>query len=85
MVRPSERGVKGTRKGESSSLLCDRSFATGLATLVRGSSRRIHDNVGGPSGSIHEYQSDQPSSKASSTFARTALPGRKYEKVKNPC
>jgi len=85
MARQSEQGLKGTRKGESSSLLCDRSLATGFAPLVRGSSRRIHDYVGGPSGSIHEYQSDQPSSKASSAFARTALPGIKYEKIKNAC
>jgi hypothetical protein len=31
----------GTRKGESSQVLCDRSIPTGPAFLVRGSSRRI--------------------------------------------
>jgi hypothetical protein len=85
MARKSEQGLKGTRKGESSWLLCDRPVWAGLAPLVRGSSRRIHDYVGGPSGSIHEYQSDQPSSKASSAFARTALPGIKYEKPNEFC
>ena len=85
MAGQGEQRLKGTRKGESSRTLCDRSPATGFATLVRGSSRRIHDYVGKPLGLIHEYQSDQPSSKASSVFARTALPGTKYEKIKNPC
>jgi hypothetical protein len=32
---------QGTRKGESSQVLCDRSIPTGPAFLVRGSSRRI--------------------------------------------
>ena len=35
-----------------------------------------HDYAGGQSCSIREYQSDQPSSKAASTFARNALTQR---------
>ena len=66
----------GTRKGESSWPLCDRSLATGPAFLVRGSSRRITIMQAGGSRSIREYQSDQPSSKAASTFARNTPPRR---------
>jgi len=36
-----ERRLQDTRKGESSTLLCDTSLATKLAPLVRGSSRRF--------------------------------------------
>ncbi len=68
--------LKGTRKGESSRFLCDKPSSAGLAHLVRGSSRRIHDHVGNPSGRTHEYQSDQPSATASSAFARATLPER---------
>ena len=46
MIRQSEQRLKGTRKGESSHLLCDTLFAAELAPVVRGSSRRIHDYVG---------------------------------------
>jgi hypothetical protein len=42
----------------------------------------IAGNVGKPSGRIHEYQSDQPSSIASSAFARTALPTQELAKKK---
>lgn len=36
-----EQRSHGTRKGESSSVLCDRSTRTGPASIVRGSSRRM--------------------------------------------
>jgi|GEM_PF-1793351 hypothetical protein len=42
-----ERRSTHTRKGESSQALCDTSYATGLAQLVRGSSRRITTMLAG--------------------------------------
>jgi len=68
-----EQRPGGRRKGEPSCCAMRQAITAGPATLVRGSSRRIHDHVGNPSGLIHEYQSDQPSATASSAFARTAL------------
>ncbi len=41
-----------------------------------------HDYAGGLKGSIREYQSDQPSSKAASTFARNAASREEGEKKK---
>ena len=77
---PCERRPGNPRKGESSCYAMRQAITAGPATLVRGSSRRIHDHVGGTSrssgsrGLIHEYQSDQPSAKNLSAFARFALP-----------
>jgi hypothetical protein len=49
-----------------------------VSDRTRVSSRRQlptdHDYAGGLRGSIREYQSDQPSSKAAPTFARNASP-----------
>jgi hypothetical protein len=40
-----------------------------------------HDYAGGLNGSIREYQSDQPSLKAASTFARNAPPKKEDEEI----
>ena len=75
-----ERRPRGRRKGEPSCAAMRQACEAGFALLVRGSSRRILDHVGGLSRLIHEYQSDQPSATASSAFARIALQRRKKKK-----
>ena len=65
-----EQRSLGTRKGESS-LPAMRQTDRGWTRVS--SPRQLptdHDYAGGHSCSIREYQSDQPSSKATSTFAR---------------
>jgi len=71
---PCERRLRDPRKGEPSCFAMRQAITAGPATLVRGSSRRIHDHVGRTCVLIHEYQSDQPSAIYLSAFARFALP-----------
>jgi hypothetical protein len=78
-----EQRLGTTRKGEPSLTAMRQAREAGLAPLVRGSSRRIHDHVGSLQGLIHEYQSDQPSANRSSAFARIALPGNKMQNTLN--
>jgi hypothetical protein len=77
---PCERRPRDPRKGEPSRFAMRQAITAGPAILVRGSSRRIHDHVGNPSGRIHEYQSDQPSAINLSAFARFALPCMKLRR-----
>ena len=65
----------GTRKGEYSSELCDRSTPTGPAFLVRGSSRRITIMQAGSDARSANIRVINRRSKAASTFARNAPPG----------
>lgn len=59
------------------------SYATGPVGRIRATSPRQlptnHDYAGGPSGSIREYQGDQPSSTACSALAR-AVPSTKGDR-----
>ena len=76
-----EQRSLGTRKGESS-LPAMRQTLLGQTRVL--SPRQLptdHDYAGGHKRSIREYQSDQPSSKATSTFARNTS-GRRTEKEK---
>ncbi len=82
---PCERRLGIPRKGEPSCFAMRQAITAGPATLVRGSSRRIHDHVGGTKVLIHEYQSDQPSAKNLSAFARFALPYLKLRKEGKVC
>ena len=77
--RTARAKAEGPRKGEPSSSPMRQARAAGLARLVRGSSRRIHDYVGRDQSLIHEYQSDQPSAKTSSAFAHAAMSRTKIE------
>ena len=70
MVGYYEQRSLGTRKGESS-LPAMRQTVLGRTRAF--SPRQLptdHDYAGGLSRSIREYQSDQPSSRATPTFAR---------------
>ena len=79
---PSERRPGNPQKGEPSCFAMRQAITAGPAILVRGSSRRIHDHVGGTEVPIHEYQSDQLSATNLSAFARFALPCMKLRKKK---
>jgi len=76
-------GPRNPRKGEPSSAPMRQAFMAGLAMLVRGSSRRIHDHVGRARTLIHEYQSDQPSAITSSVHAQAALLRPKMKMKRN--
>ena len=84
-ARPCERKPRIPRKGESSCFAMRQAITAGPATLVRGSSRRIHDHVGGTKVLIHVYQSDQPSANNLSAFARFALPIIDLRKSEKAC
>jgi len=77
---PCGREPREPRKGEPSSAPMRQAIQAGPAMLVRGSSRRIHDCVGGMKVLIHEYQSDQPSANSLSAFALLALPSKRYQR-----
>ena len=82
MAGLSGQRLRATRKGEPSLTPMRQAQTAGLAPLVRGSSRRIHDHVGKMEILIHEYQVDQPSANSFSAFARAALLYREKKKSK---